>query len=173
MIPLDELLMLPAIQKSIRFHTYNIADPVERQDLTQDIYLAIIKSYDSIKDPDKAESFCHEVIKRQKWNYYRSKKRNAERYFLHCPVVDEENEEMQDMVFVLEEDFNYGMAELQESYMNIRAKFTTSETLILDSIIIECRFNLGFRGETTEIATALGVTKAHVSKTIKKLRDLI
>ena len=37
-IPLDELLMLPSIQKSITYHSYNI-DPSDRQDLIQDLYV--------------------------------------------------------------------------------------------------------------------------------------
>lgn len=171
LIPLDELLLLPSIQNSIKFHTYNI-NKRDQQDLIQDFYLAIIKAYDSITDPSSAEAFCHSVIRQQKFNYYRAKKRNIPLMEMDTSVENDEGDTMEDILLQYT-DISYELIEVIDEYSKLRDKFTATELTVLDAVLIERRFNPDYRGEVTVIAEEFGCTKAHVSKTLKKLKNLL
>lgn len=172
-LPLEELLMLPSIQKSIRYHSYNIREE-DKQDLVQEFYLAIALAYDNIKDMSSAEAFCHTAIRNRKFNYFREKRTKSLPMFNPTVESDTEGERLDFTPdYISAVDPNLEFAEFQLNYMNIRDSLTDGEKKILDSIIVERRFNIADRGEVTLVAEQLGYTKAYVSKSIKKLRELL
>lgn len=159
---IEQLIESPLVKKALDINSWDI-NVNDRSDLIQECYMAIVRSYPNIQDHSKAEEFCVGIIINKRKDWMRKKYRRSQR-----EEIGEAMELIEGSV-----DHNQELAELREVYRGVRDKFTDVQVSILDSIILDFKYQLADFGESAKIARDFEVSKTYVGNTLKKFRQVI
>lgn len=159
-----------AIIKIVRSATSKARDN-NKEDIQQE---ALIRIYNTIEDyqskgKEVTEGLIYVIAYRSYTRYVKHKSIN-----INSPLFVEFDADFVDegsspalYVNLPVVDASYEVSEVVESYINNRSKFTNSEKLLLDYILID---HMG--SSVVDAYVALGINKSNGSRALKKLREL-